>query len=82
MMDLKSETSETPGLQALHFNQKDDLKGRFLPVCIEEVHSKFIIIGDPLGATQCLQSLGNILQMQSQYEEARLNLEVCSEFTC
>ena len=34
-MDLKSEFSEAQGLKALHFNGKDDLKGQFLPVCIE-----------------------------------------------
>ena len=34
MMDLKSEISKSLGLEALHFNQKDNLKGRFLPVYI------------------------------------------------
>ena len=35
----------------------------------------FIDIGDRLGAAQCLQSLGDILRMQNQYEEAQLKLE-------
>ena len=49
---------------------------------LEEACSEFIIIGDRLGAAQCLRSLGNILRMQVQCEEARLKLEEArSEFT-
>ncbi|KZT27812.1 hypothetical protein NEOLEDRAFT_1037486, partial [Neolentinus lepideus HHB14362 ss-1] len=32
-------------------------------------------IGDRPGAAQCLQSLSNLLQMESRYEEARVKLE-------
>jgi len=35
----------------------------------------FTDIGDRLGAAQCLQSLGHILGVQSQYEQAQLRLE-------
>ena len=47
---------------------------------LEEVHSEFVVIGNRLGATQCLQSLGKILRMQDQDEEARLKLEAHCEF--
>ena len=42
---------------------------------LEEAQSEFITIGDRLGVAQCLHSLGDISQMQDQYEEARLKLE-------
>ena len=36
---------------------------------LKEARMQFTEIGDILGATWCSQSLGNILYMQSQYDE-------------
>ena len=41
----------------------------------EEAYNRFTQIRDQLGAAQCLQSLGDILRMQSRYTEAQEKLE-------
>jgi hypothetical protein len=47
-----------------------------------KAQKKFSEIGDHFGAAQCLQSLGDILQMQDKYPEAiDLLLEAHKQFT-